>query len=130
MDKRTNCWAHFIRLIDDQLAHIPDSVIRAAIRKDIFDIQVSDSTNIFDRAICLFLMKWKNDAAPFLAYFKKNFVECKAGLYEGYSVGEPSQTNGIESSHRWQMKSFNDIKSRTPCIIYEGQRQRYARRVV
>ncbi len=52
----------------------------------------------------------------FLAYFK-SFNEDKPGWYEGYSIGDPSQSNAIESSHK-HIKVFEDIKSRTPCIKF------------
>ncbi len=36
----------------------------------------------------------------FLVYFKTNFVDSKFGWCEGYQSGDPSQFNGIESSHK------------------------------
>jgi len=64
--------------------------------------------------------KWtkkKNDQVDdFLAYFK-SFNEDKPGWFEGYSIGDPSQSNAIESSHK-HMKVFEEIKSRTPCIKF------------
>ena len=38
-------------------------------------------------------------------------------IMTGYATGVPSQSNGIENSHR-QLKAFEDIKSRTPCIKF------------
>jgi hypothetical protein len=53
----------------------------------------------------------------FLVYFKTNFVDSKFGWYECYSSGDPSQSNGIESSHK-HFKCFEYIKERTPCIKF------------
>jgi len=85
--------------------------MRCAIRKDILSIQLSDSKPYFEHALKLFFIKC------FLDYFKTNFVDNKGSWYEGYSAGEPSQINAIENSHR-QMKAFEGIKSRTPCIKF------------
>ena len=52
-----------------------------------------------------------------------NFINKKQGWYEGYSIGDPSQTNGIEISHKG-MKAFDNIKASTPCIKFMKGRGR------
>ena len=46
---RINCWAHCSRLIDNELANVRNNNIRFCMRKDIHDIQVSDSAVLFDK---------------------------------------------------------------------------------
>jgi len=90
------------------------------LRVDIKNIQLSDNERIFNKSVELFLLKWSKangQVDHFLVYFKKNFVDSKSGWYEGYSSGDPSQSNGIESSHK-HFKCFENIKERTPCIKF------------
>jgi hypothetical protein len=114
IEKRVNCWAHCSRLFDARLTHITDKVVRLAIRENIHKLQTRNSEPIFTK------VKWSNvndeKVNEFLEYFK-DFNVSKSGWYEGYSLGDPSQTNGIESSHK-HMKVFEDIKQRTPCIKF------------
>lgn len=120
IEKRINCWAHSIRLIDARLSHIADLSIRRRMRVDILDIQLRNNEIIFNQAISLFHCKWsglKNDQIDeFLVYFKK-FNEDKPGWFEGYSIGDPSQSNAIEGHHK-HIKVFEDIKTRSPCIKF------------
>jgi len=90
------------------------------LRVDIKNIQLSDNERIFNKSVELFLLKWSKangQVDHFLVYLKKNFVDSKSGWYEGYSSGDPSQSNGIESSHK-HFKCFENIKERTPCIKF------------
>jgi len=52
----------------------------------------------------------------FIEYFK-NFIEDKPGWFEGFSIGDPSQTNGLEGSHK-DIKQFEGIKARSPTIKF------------
>jgi len=45
-------------------------------------------------------------------YFKA-FISDKPGWFEGYCIGKPSQTNGLEGSHKY-IKQFEGIKARSP----------------
>jgi len=121
MHKRINCWAHCIRLIDAELSSVKNNTFRQQLRADIKNIQLSDNESIFIKSVELFLLNWSKakDAQvdAFLVYFKTNFVDCKSGWYEGYSAGDPSHSNGIESSHK-HFKCFENIRERTPCIQF------------
>ena len=83
-------------------------------RNGILAIQLSNSEAIFRKSTELYLIKWlevgDEQVTEFLNYFKQNFIDEKAGWYEGYSIGDPSQSNGIESSHK-HLKSFENIKT-------------------
>jgi len=126
MRRRVNCWAHCIRLIDAELTTVKDENFRAQLRVDIKNIQLSDSERIFDQSIKILFVKWKGvngQVDGFLDYFKI-FIESKSGWYEGYSIGNPSHSNCIESSHK-HFKCFENIKERTPCIKFmEGKGRR------
>jgi len=70
---------------------VKNNTFRQQLRADIKNIQLSDNESIFIMSVELFLFNWSKakDAQVdvFLAYFKTNFVDCKSGWYEGYSVG-------------------------------------------
>ncbi len=48
LEKRVNCWAHAIRLIDVQLFLIKDKEVRSCVRRDICCVQLSNSESIFN----------------------------------------------------------------------------------
>ena len=84
---------------------------------DICNLQLCQSSIVFNKAIDLFSKKWLTKEKAFIEYLTKNWVKAKHGWYEGYSVGDPSQSNTIESTHK-HMKDFKGIKTRHPCIKF------------
>ncbi|CAF0939959.1 unnamed protein product [Brachionus calyciflorus] len=83
---------------------------RKKIRSDIFNIQTLSSDILFNDAVKLFVLKYKRfkNAAlnDFLSYFENEWVKKNSGWYEGYAIGMPSTTNGLESSHEKIKKSL------------------------
>ena len=77
-------------------------------RTDIINIQLSFNEKIFNKLIELFQKKWLgDDCKDFVEYFLKNWVNNNSGWYEGYCIGYPSTSNGIESSHKDIKKDTN-----------------------
>ncbi|CAF0979499.1 unnamed protein product [Brachionus calyciflorus] len=76
MKKRVNCWAHAIRNIDNELNRIEINT-RHKIRQDIINIQILTSRTQFDKAIQIFIKKWKklieSKVNDFLEYFHKQW---------------------------------------------------------
>lgn len=108
------------RLVKDRLSHVHQEDIKLQLRVDIWAIQLSHNRDIFEASCRLFFEKHADKGSEvdeFLAYFKKNWVDDKAGWYEGYSPSDPSQSNSIESQH-CRMKAFDNIKTRTPAITF------------
>ena len=101
-EKRINCWAHVIRKIDGRLNVFEDE-FKKKIRADIFKIQTLSSELLFQDAVKLFDLKYrryKNETLnSFLKYFDDEWIKKHPGWYEGYAIGMPSTTNGLESSH-------------------------------
>ena len=88
-----------------------DLTARAALREDICKIQLCFNESLFKQATELFRVKWK--AYPsFVDNFYRKWCIAKNGWYEGYSVGVPSHSNSIESTHK-HMK-VKQRKSRMP----------------
>ena len=112
--KRVSCWAHVIRNVDGQLKTIKNETKRIQIRMDICNIQSSISKSLFDRGLELFFNKWKGtdqQLNDFMDYFRKQWCQKNEGWYEGFCLGIPSQSNGIESTHR-HMKDHDILRSR------------------
>lgn len=73
----------------------------------------------FLKLVDLFELKWKhkdNYVDNFLLYFITNWVRTNSGWYEGYSDGDPSTSNGIESSHKDMKADTNHC--RKPAIKF------------
>ena len=117
--KRVNCWAHAIRNVDNELTKIKNKIFQGQLRLDILDIQLSRNKKMFLKLTELFELKWlnkSNSVDNFLLYFRKNWVLNNNGWYEGYSIGDPSTSNAIESSHKYIKKDTN--RSRKPAIKF------------
>ncbi len=87
-------------MFDDRLAHIKNLDVRKKMRLEIRHIQVSNSPDIFNRSVKLWCLERSGkdpQVDEFLAYFK-SFITDKSGWFEGFSIGDPSQTNGLEGS--------------------------------
>lgn len=116
---RINCWAHTIRNIDTELAKIKNKEQRERIRFDICNIQLSQSKAIFIKLNELFYLKWlnrENSITYFMSYYRDNWVNRKSGWYEGFSIGDPSTSNAIESHHKTIKKDTQHI--RKPAIKF------------
>ena len=119
MLKRVNCWAHCVRLFDERLTHVKDLVVRREMREELRYIQTSYSPVIFNKACELWCLERSGkdpQVDDFITYFKE-FLTTKPGWYEGYSGICPSQTNGLEGTHK-DMKAFEGIKTRCPTIRF------------
>ena len=106
--------------MDIELNKLKDKNNKKNMRFDICKIQLSNSESIFKKSTELFEKKWLDlypQSSDFIKYFNDNWVTKKNGWYEGYSIGDPSQSNSIESSHK-DMKAFSNIKQRHPCIRF------------
>ena len=105
--------AHCKRLFDARLTHITDKTVRLAIRDNLHSLQTRNSPHIFTKGLQLHLAKWlkfkDEQVNDFINYFKEFYVD-KPGWYEGHSIGDPSQSNGIESSHKQRKEHDRGIE--------------------
>jgi len=71
-------------------------------------LQLCYNECLFIKARELFKRKWNKlkETKRILNCFYDNWIKNQNDWYEGYSIGDPSQSNAIESSHK-VMKSFN-----------------------
>ena len=83
--RRGTCWAHASRNIDKKLALVKNKDKRKEIRNDIWELQLSHNSNIFNAGLKLFLDKYKADTAcfEFLRTFEANQCsDLSIGWYE------------------------------------------------
>jgi len=88
------------------------------IRADICKLQLCYNECLFIKAGELFKTKWnkQKETKQVSNYIYDNWIKNKNGWYEGFSIGDSSQSNAIESCHK-VMKSFN-LRVRAPTIKF------------
>ena len=90
--KKVICWAHVIRNVDVKLKPIRAKLIKQAIRKDILNLQLANSEDIFNRASKLLVEKWINNSTAgvttFINYFNDQWLKTNQNWYEGYADGK------------------------------------------
>jgi len=90
---RRNCAKNIEALVSKEHQH--------DIIKDIDQLQLSQSTDIFERAVALFIKKWKSkNENEFLAYMTNKWLSTHNSWYKGYTHFTPSTNNGLESDNR------------------------------
>ena len=90
-EKTISCWAHVVMNMDKQTVRVRDKETRAAIREDIFQLQLCPDEDSFHHAAALFLTKWessdKDGVASFLEYFQGSWLQRNYTWFEGYAPG-------------------------------------------
>lgn len=107
------CSCHMFRAVDKSIdAKVTNETDKESIKKDIRILQISASRDIFQKAIHLFLKKWKK-YQDFVTYFQKEWVDILDGWYEGYSDVKytPSHNNALEATNK-VIKDKNTIRER------------------
>jgi hypothetical protein len=79
---------------------------------DIDILQLCKNKTICDKAVKLFLRKWKSQER-FLEYFSDEWLGSKSGWYEGLEVNVPSTNNALEATNRY-IKDEDTIRERLP----------------
>lgn len=109
-EKHDMCWAHIRRFVDKKLSLIDELDDRDEVIADIDLIQLSQTNEIFDKAINIFIKKWIKEK-DFIEYFKKEWFDSHPEWYEGYAVNCLSTNNNLESTNRY-IKEFTTIRER------------------
>ncbi|CAF3469772.1 unnamed protein product [Rotaria sp. Silwood1] len=96
--RRLMCWSHMIK----KCRHHRNLVNKndwLMIDKDIHELQLAFTDDIFDRGIFLLLQKWNQipSMKQFVNYFTDHWVSNLRYWYEGAAYGKPSTNNGLES---------------------------------
>lgn len=101
------CWSHMKTKVENRLSHIDDKVIADEILSDIEYLHLSNSKEVFDLALSLFLKKWKiknktknQSIIDFLSYFDDQWIKSNSGWYEGIQLYTPSTNNALEATNR------------------------------
>lgn len=101
---RGMCWAHCIRKVDERLRSV-SSPHKEALREDICFLQLSSSTEVFNKTTQMFFGKWdvcmNSDVQVFLTYFTQQWIDLRPNWYEGFAPNGPSTNNGLEATNRY-----------------------------
>ena len=113
---RVMCWFHMKKAYEDHETYLAvESIHRDSIKQDIYVLQLSESTDIFNTAYKLFKKKWSNEKNKaidsFLNYFDNVWIEQHPGWYEGYAPGVPSTNNGLEATNE-KVKSQATLRTK------------------
>lgn len=84
--------------------HIRDKKKRFELLADLDKLQLSQSKETFDKAVILFVEKWKAVSADAMSYFETEWLQKNRLWYEGacahIAANVPSTNNAIESANR------------------------------
>lgn len=95
------CWAHCRRKNVEKLpTYIRDKKKRSEFLIDLDKLQLSQSTDIFDKAANLFVEKWQKVSASFMEYFVSEWLAKNRYWYEGVRHFTPSTNNALETDNR------------------------------
>jgi len=115
------CWAHMRRNCVKNIETLVSKDDQDEMIEDIDQLQLSQSTEIFKRAVSLFIKKWKTkNAKEFLQYMNKKWLSTHNSWYEGYKHFTPSTNNGLESNNRI-IKDEQTIRERVPLSRFSQQ---------
>lgn len=95
------CWFHMRRAVADKLpAYIKDIRKQQRFLADLDQLQVSKTIQIFNKAIQLFMEKWRLESTEFIDYFEKEWVMKNSNWFEAFEKCTPSTNNSLESRNR------------------------------
>jgi len=95
------CWAYLSRNCVEYIEALVSKERKYDIIENIDQLQLSQSSEIFKRAVALFIKKWKSkNENEFMAYMTKKWLSIHNSWYEGYNHFTPSTNNGLESDNR------------------------------
>lgn len=79
---------------------IDDSTVQSTFLRDLDRLQISRSCKIFEKALELFIAKWKCVSADFMSYFESEWIAKNNNWFEACALLVPSTNNALESFHR------------------------------
>ncbi|CAF1022962.1 unnamed protein product [Brachionus calyciflorus] len=122
--KRVMCWSHLVRNIDKRIYVVTSEEKRKLIVNDIFRLQKTYCSELFDFGYLMFEKKWlstkDNEVKVFLYFFKKEWIDSSnSGWYEGLTQGEhtPSTDNALESFNG-KIKKIHTLRERLAVNTY------------
>jgi hypothetical protein len=104
------CWAHMKKNVQKKVDSLIPKEARQEILADIDSLQLSQSTEVFEKASNLFLKKW-NEHKEFVKYFSAEWLKSNKNWFEGAKKLVPSTNNALESYNR-VMKDEDSLRER------------------
>lgn len=95
------CWFHMRRAVSDKLpSFIKDIKKQAKCLSDLDHLQVAKTPEIFEKALQLFMDKWRDESEDLIEYFEREWVAKCPNWYESFAPLVPSTNNALESNNR------------------------------
>ncbi|XP_077271134.1 uncharacterized protein LOC143902266 isoform X1 [Temnothorax americanus] len=96
------CWVHMRRAVVDNLTKydIRTTKDQKQLLHDLDQLQLSQSTEIFNKAAELFVAKWEKVSTAFTNYFESEWLHSHRYWYEGVRQLTPSTNNALESANK------------------------------
>lgn len=95
------CWYHMRKNVSDHLPQfISDSKKQTQFLFDLDRLQLVKTIEIFDVAVQLFMIKWREESVGLIEYFENQWVHQNRNWFEGFAKQTPSTNNALESFNR------------------------------
>lgn len=95
------CYFHMKKAVKSNLPQfIGDENKQNSFLADLDKLQLSKSSEKFDRAAGLFVEKWERESRECMQYFRREWLDANRYWYEGCAKLVPSTNNAQESFHR------------------------------
>lgn len=120
------CWAHMKKNVQkkaEQLVRPKENIFQ--ILEDIDILQLSQNEEIFEKASCMFVVKWEKQN-DFIKYFQKEWLELNRNWFEGVQKLVPSTNNALEAFNR-VLKDENTLRERLPISRFSVILKEYIR---
>lgn len=106
------CWAHMRKATLKKLpTYLRNQKQRFQFMSDVDKLQLSKSTDSFDKAADLFVKKWSLISIDLMQYFTNEWLNKNRFWYEGFAHTTPSTNNALESCNKL-IKDENTFRER------------------
>lgn len=106
------CWAHMRRAVVKKIpTYIREQKQRFEFMIDVDKLQICKSSDIFDKAVNLFLDKWSRISQDLVQYFTNEWLVKNRYWYESFAHLTPSTNNALENRNK-MIKDENTFRER------------------
>lgn len=106
------CWYHMRSAVSKKLpSFLRDQKQRITFLCDVDKLQLSKSSDVFDKASTLFIEKWRTVSDELANYFTSEWLVKNRHWYEGFAHHTPSTNNAVESFNR-KIKDEQTLRER------------------
>lgn len=106
------CWFHMHKNVSDKVpTFLKELSKQSQFMADLEILQVAKTQEIFNKALVLFMNKWREESDGLIDYFDNVWVRQNPNWYEAFAKLTPSTNNAMESNNRL-IKDEHTIRER------------------